>query len=73
MEIVKALEEKISYVVEKVKDLKAEKSMLQHKIVQLEDIIKSKDGELEQLNAEKVAVREQIEDLLKELDSMELR
>ncbi len=73
MEIVKALEEKISYVVEKVKDLKEEKSMLQQKIIQLEDIIKIKDRELEQLTNEKATVKGQIEDLLKELDSMELR
>lgn len=73
MEIVKALEEKISYVVEKVKDLKEEKSMLQQKIIQLEDIIKIKDREIEQLNTEKTTVKEHIEDLLKELDSMELR
>ncbi len=73
MEIVKALEEKISFVVEKVKELKEEKSMLQQKIIQLEDIIKSKDREIEQLNAEKVMVKGQIEDLLKELDSMDLR
>lgn len=73
MEIVKALEEKISYVVEKVKDLKEEKSMLQQKIIQLEDIIKIKDREIEQLNTEKATVKENIEDLLKEIDSMELR
>lgn len=73
MEIVKALEEKISFVVEKVKELKEEKRMLQQKIIQLEDIIKSKDKEIEQLNTEKVMVKGQLEDLLKELDSMDLR
>ncbi len=73
MEVVKALEEKISYVVEKVKELKEEKGMLHQKIMQLEDIIKIKEREIDQLNADKATVKSQLEGLLKELDSMELR
>ena len=73
MEVLKTLEDKVSFVVEKVKALKEEKAGLEQKISQLEDTIRVKDREIEQLNAEKIMVKGQIEDLLKELDSMELR
>ncbi|MCX7913190.1 MAG: hypothetical protein N2511_01250 [Thermodesulfovibrionales bacterium] len=73
MEVVKALEEKITQVIEKVKELKEEKNMLQHKIAQLEDTIRAKEKEIELLNAEKALIKGQIEDLLKVLDSVELR
>ncbi|MCX8030182.1 MAG: cell division protein ZapB [Thermodesulfovibrionales bacterium] len=73
MEIVKALEEKISYVVEKVKELKEEKNQLQKKVAELEEIIRTKDKEIEQLNLDKANVKMQLEGLIKELDSMEFR
>lgn len=73
MEVVKTLEEKISYVVEKVRELREEKSMLLQKVAQLEEIIKNKEREIEQLNNDKATVKSQLEGLIKELDSMELR
>lgn len=73
MEVVKTLEEKIAQVIEKVKELKEEKNMLQQKVAQLEDIIKSKEREIELLNSEKALVKGQIEELLRLLDSVELR
>lgn len=73
MEIVKTLEEKVSFVVEKVKALKEEKAGLEIRISQLEDTIKMKDREIEQLNTEKAKIKGQIGELLQELDSMELR
>ncbi len=73
MEVVKTLEEKIAQVIEKVKELKEEKNMLQQKVAQLEDIIRSKEREIELLNSEKALVKGQIEELLRILDSVELR
>lgn len=73
MEVVKTLEEKIAQVIEKVKELKEEKNMLQQKVAKLEDIIRSKEREIELLNSEKALVKGQIEELLRLLDSVELR
>lgn len=73
MELLKTFEEKIAYAVEKVKALKEEKNNLEKKIRELENIIKSKDHEIEKITSEKTAVKTQIEALLKELDSIELK
>ena len=73
MELLKTFEEKIAYAVEKVKALKEEKNNLEKKIRELENIIKSKDHEIEKITYEKTAVKTQIEALLKELDSIELK
>jgi chromosome segregation ATPase len=73
VELLKTFEEKIAYAVEKVKALKEEKNNLEKKIRELENIIKSKDHEIEKITSEKTAVKTQIEALLKELDSIELK
>lgn len=73
MELLKTFEEKIAYAVEKVKALKEEKTNLEKKIREFENIIKSKDHEIEKITSEKTAVKTQIEALLKELDSIELK
>jgi FtsZ-binding cell division protein ZapB len=73
VELLKTFEEKIAYAVEKVKALKEEKNNLEKKIRELENIIKSKDHEIEKITSEKTAVKTHIEALLKELDSIELK
>lgn len=71
MEILKTFEEKITYAVEKVKALKEEKYNLEKRIEDLEDAVRSKDLEIEQLVMEKASVKEQIAELLNELESLE--
>ncbi|MFA5353184.1 MAG: cell division protein ZapB [Thermodesulfovibrionales bacterium] len=71
MEILKTFEEKISYAVERVRALKEENTNLELKIMELEEALKSKDQEIERLNADKSSVRTQIEELMKVLELME--
>jgi len=71
VEILKTFEEKITYAVEKVKALKEEKYNLEKRIEDLEDAVRSKDMEIEQLVMEKASVKEQIAELLNELESLE--
>lgn len=62
------IEKKIQAAIEKIKVLKAEKEELQRKIQSLEEIIKTKNSEIENLLAERDLIKRQIEELLKELD-----
>lgn len=62
------IEQKIQAAIEKIKVLKAEKEELQRKIQSLEEIIKTKNSEIENLLAERDLIKRQIEELLKELD-----
>lgn len=71
--MLKTFEEKITYAIEKVKQLKEEKFALEKKIEELEDVISVKDQEIEKLTLEKAAVKAQIEDLFNELESIELK
>lgn len=72
MEVLKAFEEKIAMAVERVKNLKEEKLALEKRIKELENIIMSKDIEIEKLTTEKTTIRAQIEDMLAELEAVEL-
>lgn len=71
MEILKTFEEKISYVVEKIKALKEENTNLELKVMELEEALHAKDQEIERLAGEKTSVRTQIEELLKVLELIE--
>jgi len=73
VEILKTFEEKIAVAVEKVKTLKEEKNSLEKRVEDLEDAIRLKDQEIERLTLEKLSVKNQIEDLLNELDSVGLK
>ena len=66
-------EEKITYAVEKIKMLKEEKNNLVKQMEELENIMKSKDTEIDKLMAEKALIKTQLEDLFNELDSIELK
>ena len=90
MEKIKLLEDKVVKVVKTVKQQREENEALQAKIIELEDVIRSKDDEIQQsrmieekesermrqdiasMSEERSAVRSQVEELLKELDSIEL-
>lgn len=71
--MLKTFEEKITYAVEKIKMLKEEKNNLVKQLEELEDIIKSKDNEIDKLMVEKASIKTQLEDLFNELDLIELR
>ncbi|MGB9935482.1 cell division protein ZapB [Thermodesulfovibrio yellowstonii] len=62
------IEEKIVSAVEKIKILKQEKEELQKKVNTLEEVLKTKNQEIENLLIEREAIKKQIEELLKELD-----
>lgn len=72
MERFKNLEEKIAAVVERVKTLKEEKSMLEKKIRELEVLLGEKNQTIESLTSEKASIKTQVEGLLNELETIEL-
>jgi len=67
------VEEKISQVIDKVRSLKEEKNSVEKRNLELEETLLAKNLEIEKMAAEKVAVKQQIEDLLRELESFELK
>lgn len=70
-EILKTFEEKITIAVQKIKNLKDERDSLVKKVNELEYIIQNKDQEIEKLTTEKIEIKNQIEKLLKELESIQ--
>jgi hypothetical protein len=66
------VEDKIAQVIEKVRVLKSEKNALEKRNMVLQEALQTKDKEIERLAAEKSAVKEQLESLLKELETFEL-
>ncbi len=62
------IEEKILSALERIRILKQEKEELQKKVNTLEEVLKSKNQEIENLLSEKEAIKRQIEELLKELE-----
>ena len=68
-----SVEEKIAQVIEKVRSLKEEKSAVEKRNMDLEEALKAKEQEIERLSNEKITIKTQIEDLLKELDGLELK
>lgn len=68
----KNLDEKISNAVNKVKALKEEKVLLERRIQELEAQLNEKSKEVERLSSEKNVIKDQIEDLLNELETLEI-
>lgn len=62
------IEEKIVSALEKIRILKQEKEELLKKVNILEETLKSKNQEIENLLSEREQIKRQIEELLKELD-----
>lgn len=70
MERLKSLEDKITTAIERVKTLKEEQFVMQRKIKELEGMLNEKNEEIEQLRYEKDIIRNQIEGLLDELETL---
>ena len=68
----KNLDEKIANAISRVKELKEEKTALERKIRELEEHLDEKNREIERLSSEKVTVKNQVEELLHELDTLNL-
>lgn len=62
------IDQKIQSAIEKIKTLKSEKEELQKRISSLEEIIKTKNQEIENLLSERDLIKKQVEELIKELD-----
>ncbi|WP_353684913.1 cell division protein ZapB [Thermodesulfovibrio sp. 3907-1M] len=62
------IEEKIASALERIKALKLEKEELQKKVNTLEEVLRTKNQEIENLLSEREAIKKQIEELLRELD-----
>ncbi|MBN2655158.1 MAG: cell division protein ZapB [Nitrospirae bacterium] len=71
MDLLKTFDEKIAAAVEKVKALKDENGELKLKLREYETLLAIRDEELQKLSGEKSSIRNQIEELLEELDSIE--
>ena len=67
----RSLEDKIATAIERVKTLKEEKAITDRKIKELEEILDEKNQELQQLRAEKSVVKNQLETLLGEIETIE--
>ncbi|GAB4488931.1 MAG: hypothetical protein OHK006_19990 [Thermodesulfovibrionales bacterium] len=72
MDRLKNLEEKIAAAVDRVKALKDEKTVLEKRIKDLEQLLDNKNEEIASLQAEKVSIKGQIDELLEELETIEL-
>jgi uncharacterized phage infection (PIP) family protein YhgE len=72
VDLLKTFDEKIAAAVEKVKALKDENGELKLKLREYETLLAIKDEELQKLSGEKTSIRDQIEELLEELDSIEI-
>jgi chromosome segregation ATPase len=67
------VEEKIAQVIDKVRNLKEEKNAVEKRNGELEEALRAKEQEIEKLTFEKNTIKNQIEDLLKELEGFELK
>jgi predicted nucleic acid-binding Zn-ribbon protein len=70
LERLKNLEDKITTAIERVKTLKEEKLIMQKKMKELEGLLDEKNEEIEQIRYEKNTIRNQIESLLDELETL---
>jgi len=68
-----SVEEKIAQAIEKVRILKEEKNAVEKRNRDLEETLRVKEQEIERLSNEKTTIKTQIEDLIRELDSFELK
>lgn len=72
LERLRSLDEKIAEAINRVRTLKEEKQALERRVQELEMLLNEKNEEIEKLKSEKVLVKGQIEDLLKEIESVEI-
>lgn len=72
MDMFNTFDQKISFAVEKIKALKEEHNKLAKRITELEDIIRTRDSEIDKITKERNSSRNQIEMILSELEAIEL-
>jgi chromosome segregation ATPase len=72
VEKLKILEDKIATTIERVKRLKEEKVFMERRVKELEGLLNEKNQEVEQLKSEKNLIKNQIEGLLNELETIEI-
>lgn len=72
MELLKTFEERLALAIEKIKALKQEKENLQKRVKELEEMVKTKEMEIDNILSEKNSIKKQIEKLLNDLESLEL-
>ena len=72
MNKLQALEDKISSAIERVKSLKEENHMLTQRLREADVIISQKDEEISRLASERDSIKNQVEELLGELESLEI-
>ncbi len=65
------LKSKLSLVIDKVKSLKDEKLRLEVKVNELEELLKTKDEEIMLVSSDKINIKDQITELLNELEAIE--
>lgn len=71
LDSISELKGKLALVIEKVKSLKEEKTRLEARVHELESYLTEKDEELRMASSDKISIRDQITDLLNELEAIE--
>ncbi|HTZ18327.1 MAG TPA: hypothetical protein VMB78_07790 [Dissulfurispiraceae bacterium] len=67
------VEEKIAQVIDKVRNMKEEKDIIEKRNRELEELLRLREQEIGKLSSEKEGIKAQIEALLKELEGFELK
>jgi chromosome segregation ATPase len=71
LDSIRELKNKLALVIEKVKTLKQEKASLETRVQELEHRLEDKEKELQMVSSDKLSIKDQITDLLNELDTIE--
>lgn len=66
------LEEKIKQTIQTLRSLKKDNAKLMQSVTRLEASLKAKDKEISGINIEKAEIKEQLEDILNELETIQL-
>lgn len=71
MDSISELKDNLALVIDKVKSLKEEKARLEARVRELESHLTERDEELQMASSDKITIRDQITDLLNELEAIE--
>jgi chromosome segregation ATPase len=71
LDSISELKNKLALVIEKVKSLKQEKADLETRVRELESLLDDRDEELRMVSSDKLSIKDQIADLLNELETIE--
>jgi len=72
LERLKSLEGKIASAIEKVKSLKDENRILLERMDEYERSIRERDEEIAHLRAERDSIRQQVQEMLEEFETLEI-